>query len=199
MQRQFISAFSRVAACCASARSRQSNARIALPRRRICLAPAPARSSSSKTAIINTMDESHPCAGHAIAIADGSIVAVAYTASAAGPARKSAAGHRRDWIAPSTRVIDLHGQFAMPGFNDAHVHLSGRLRQARSESQGAKSLAEFQQRIRDRLKDFASPAIGFRPWLGPHALARQRNSPRARISTRYPPPTRCFSVASTAT
>ena len=26
---------------------------------------------------------------------------------------------------PQTRVVDLHGAFAMPGFNDAHVHLYG--------------------------------------------------------------------------
>src|SRR5271167_584363 len=30
----------------------------------------------------------------------------------------------KSWIGPHTRVVDLHGQFAMPGFNDAHVHLA---------------------------------------------------------------------------
>ncbi|MGH9709248.1 MAG: amidohydrolase family protein, partial [Candidatus Acidiferrales bacterium] len=30
----------------------------------------------------------------------------------------------RGWIGPHTRVIDLHGRFAMPGFNDAHTHLA---------------------------------------------------------------------------
>jgi predicted amidohydrolase YtcJ len=29
----------------------------------------------------------------------------------------------RQWIGPRTRVIDLKGAFALPGFNDAHVHI----------------------------------------------------------------------------
>lgn len=58
-------------------------------------------------------------------------------------------------MGPKTRVIDLHGQFAMPGFNDAHVHLvSAGIAKFQVNFEGTKSLAEFQQRIRDRLKDF---------------------------------------------
>jgi len=54
-----------------------------------------------------------------------------------------------------TRVIDLHGQFAMPGFNDAHVHLAGAgLAKLSVDLEGTKSLAEMQARIRARLKDF---------------------------------------------
>ena len=54
-----------------------------------------------------------------------------------------------------TRVIDLHGQFAMPGFNDAHVHLeSAGLAKLTVDLEGAKSLAAMQERIRARLKDF---------------------------------------------
>ncbi|MGB9336695.1 MAG: amidohydrolase [Candidatus Acidiferrales bacterium] len=54
-----------------------------------------------------------------------------------------------------TRVIDLHNQFAMPGFNDAHVHLAGAgLAKLSVDLEGAKSLAEMQARIRARLKDF---------------------------------------------
>src|SRR5579863_6577744 len=61
----------------------------------------------------------------------------------------------KPWIGPQTRVIDLHGQFAMPGFNDAHVHLaSAGYGKLEVNLEGAKSLAEFQQRIRARLKDF---------------------------------------------
>ncbi len=60
-------------------------------------------------------------------------------------------------IGPKTRVIDLHGAFAMPGFNDAHVHLvSAGIAKLQVDLEGSKSLAEFQQRIRDRLKDFSA-------------------------------------------
>jgi predicted amidohydrolase YtcJ len=61
----------------------------------------------------------------------------------------------KSFIGPKTRVIDLHGQFAMPGFNDAHVHLAGAGQQMLEVNlEGAASLPEFQQRIRVRLKDF---------------------------------------------
>jgi predicted amidohydrolase YtcJ len=61
----------------------------------------------------------------------------------------------KSWIGPRTRVVDLHSQFAMPGFNDAHVHLAeaafGRLA---VNLEGSVSLAEIQQRIRAHLKDY---------------------------------------------
>jgi len=54
-----------------------------------------------------------------------------------------------------TRVLDLQGRFAMPGFNDAHIHMAngGQARLA-VELNGAATLAEFQQRIRARLGDY---------------------------------------------
>jgi predicted amidohydrolase YtcJ len=57
----------------------------------------------------------------------------------------------RKLIDAKTRVIDLKGGFAMPGFNDAHLHL-GSAAQAKLtvNLEGAKSLAEFQKRIRER-------------------------------------------------
>ena len=59
------------------------------------------------------------------------------------------------WAGEGTRVIDLHGQFAMPGFNDAHVHLVGAgLAKLEVHLEGTRSLKEFQQRIRERLKDY---------------------------------------------
>jgi len=61
----------------------------------------------------------------------------------------------RAWIGSRTRVIDLHGRFAMPGFNDAHVHLaSAGMAKLTVNFEGAKSLAEFQQRIRAALKNY---------------------------------------------
>jgi predicted amidohydrolase YtcJ len=54
-----------------------------------------------------------------------------------------------------TQVIDLHGQFAMPGFNDAHVHLvSAGFAKLTVNLEGAKSLAEMQARIRASLPNF---------------------------------------------
>jgi predicted amidohydrolase YtcJ len=50
---------------------------------------------------------------------------------------------------PKTQVIDLHGAFAMPGFNDAHTHLANAGRQKLAVNLvGVHSLAEMQQRIR---------------------------------------------------
>jgi predicted amidohydrolase YtcJ len=50
---------------------------------------------------------------------------------------------------PKTRVIDLSGAFAMPGFNDAHTHIGEAGRQKLSVNLvGVHSLAEMQQRIR---------------------------------------------------
>ena len=51
---------------------------------------------------------------------------------------------------PKTQVIDLHGAFAMPGFNDAHTHIGEAGRQRISVNLvGTRSLAEMQQRIRN--------------------------------------------------
>jgi predicted amidohydrolase YtcJ len=59
------------------------------------------------------------------------------------------------WVGDNTEVIDLQGKFVMPGFNDAHTHMvSGGLQMLRINLVGARSRAEFEQRIRDRLKEF---------------------------------------------
>ncbi len=59
------------------------------------------------------------------------------------------------WAGPRTRLIDLGGKFAMPGFNDAHVHLaSGGAAKRSVDLTGAASLEEFQERIRARLGDY---------------------------------------------
>jgi predicted amidohydrolase YtcJ len=50
---------------------------------------------------------------------------------------------------PRTQVLDLHGSFAMPGFNDAHTHIGEAGRQKLSvDLVGVHSLAEMQQRIK---------------------------------------------------
>jgi predicted amidohydrolase YtcJ len=50
---------------------------------------------------------------------------------------------------PKTSVIDLHGAFVMPGFNDAHTHIASAGQQKLSvDLDNSKSLAEMQQRIK---------------------------------------------------
>ena len=58
----------------------------------------------------------------------------------------------RKLIGPNTKVIDLNGGFAMPGFNDAHLHLGSAAQAKLSvDLEGARSLSEFQKRIRDKV------------------------------------------------
>ncbi|HEV2422120.1 MAG TPA: amidohydrolase [Candidatus Acidoferrales bacterium] len=91
---------------------------------------------------VYTVDSAQPRA-QAIAIRGEKIVAV------------GSSGEIHAWIGPHTRVVDLHGRFAMPGFNDAHVHLaSGGMAKLTVNLEGTKSLAEFQQRIRDALENY---------------------------------------------
>jgi predicted amidohydrolase YtcJ len=65
----------------------------------------------------------------------------------------------------STKVIDLNGAFAMPGFNDAHTHMAGAGQQHLTvDLVGSKSLAE----MLDRIKSYAAdPAVAANPasWI----------------------------------
>ena len=73
----------------------------------------------------------------AIAVANGKILAAG---------TDSAVLHYKG---PQSKLIDLHGAFAMPGFNDAHTHMAEAGREKLSVNLiGAHSLAEMQQRIR---------------------------------------------------
>jgi hypothetical protein len=107
---------------------------------------APAPAEPADLILVNgniyTGDPAHPRVS-AIAIRGESIVAVG-----ADQGIRKLAGSK-------TRVVDLHGAFAMPGFNDAHTHV-GNAGQAKLhvDLEGAASLAELQQRIRARLKEF---------------------------------------------
>ena len=52
---------------------------------------------------------------------------------------------------PDTRVVDLNGHFVMPGFNDAHIHLTEvGFKKLTVDLSGARSLEEFRDRIRKR-------------------------------------------------
>lgn len=86
-----------------------------------------------------TVDPAQPSA-QAIAVRGERIVAV------------GSADQMRPWIGPKTKVIDLAGRFAMPGFNDAHTHIaSAGAVKLEVNLRGARSLAEFQARIRQAL------------------------------------------------
>jgi predicted amidohydrolase YtcJ len=59
----------------------------------------------------------------------------------------------RKWIGANTKVIDLQGKRATPGFNDSHVHfLDGGMGLASVQLRYAKTPEEF----RDRIRDFAA-------------------------------------------
>ncbi|HSU18278.1 MAG TPA: amidohydrolase, partial [Acidobacteriaceae bacterium] len=78
-----------------------------------------------------------PARVHALAVRDGRIIAV---------------GTDDQMLAfkgPHTEVVDLAGQFAMPGFNDAHTHIAeAGLDHLSADLHGVASLAEMQSRIR---------------------------------------------------
>ena len=58
---------------------------------------------------------------------------------------------------PNTETIDLAGHFVMPGFNDAHTHLStGGFQELEVNLTGVKTLEEFRQRIHEKA-DQAKP------------------------------------------
>src|SRR5436853_634336 len=73
-----------------------------------------------------------------------------------GGARIEAVGENAEILklkGPQTEVIDLGGRFIMPGFNDAHVHLSeGGSQRLNVNLIGVKSLDEFRERIRAKVE-----------------------------------------------
>ena len=92
--------------------------------------------------VIYTVDSEQGRA-EALAVVDGKIAAVGTSAE------------MERWIGSETRVIDLDGKFVMPGFNDGHVHFaSGGRAFLTVNVEGTRSIAEFQQRVRDHLPDF---------------------------------------------
>jgi predicted amidohydrolase YtcJ len=104
---------------------------------------------------IETMDPAHERAG-AIAIRGESIVAVSYIEPGSTGAQNASsidAPEIKRCLGPKTSIINLHGAFATPGFNDAHVHIGqSALAKLAIDFTGVQSLAEFQQRIRAAIK-----------------------------------------------
>jgi predicted amidohydrolase YtcJ len=92
---------------------------------------------------IATMDPAHPDA-QALAVVGDTIAAVGSNADV------------QPFIGPATRVIDLHGAFAAPGFIDAHAHFTGvgdaarnlKLAQARSWDEIVQMVADAAKRAK---------------------------------------------------
>jgi len=83
---------------------------------------------------------------------DPSLTPAKVTALAIANGKILAAGTDADVLktkTPQTKIIDLNGAFAMPGFNDAHTHIASAGQQKLSiDLDNTKSLAEMQQRIK---------------------------------------------------
>jgi predicted amidohydrolase YtcJ len=83
----------------------------------------------------------------------------------------------KQWRGPKTEIVDLHGAFVMPGFNDAHVHLASAGREKLTiDLVGVHSLSEMRQRIANAAK--SAPAGGWlrgRGW--DHLLWRGKQLP----------------------
>ena len=80
----------------------------------------------------------------AIAVRNGRITAV------------GASDEIRKIKGPHTQVVDLGGRFAMPGFNDAHLHLAnGGFEMLNVELSNTKSFDEMKARIAERVKTAA--------------------------------------------
>jgi predicted amidohydrolase YtcJ len=137
-----------------SAAAKSSPAAIAQDSTTLSLAQCPADLVLTN-AQIETMDPAHERAG-AIAIRGESIVAVSYIEPGSTDAQNASstdAPEIKRCLGPKTSIINLHGAFATPGFNDAHVHIGqSALAKLAIDFTGVQSLAEFQQRIRAAIK-----------------------------------------------
>jgi len=70
-----------------------------------------------------------------------------------------------------TRVIDARGHLVLPGITDCHIHfLSGSLALGQVNLEGARTVTEIQQRV----KDYAASHSG-RRWIRPPAHRAYRN------------------------
>lgn len=93
-----------------------------------------------------TGDDAHPAA-EALALSGDKILAVGTN------------DEIKKLAAVDTAVVDLHGRFVIPGFQDSHLHFPGpSINEV--DLVGADTLAEFQRRIADFAK--AHPAL---PWV----------------------------------
>jgi len=74
------------------------------------------------------------------------------------------------YVGPQTRVVDLHGNTVLPGFADAHQHLSGvGQREMTLNLEGTTSLEDFLAKVKTRV-DQAKPGewVTGRGWIETH-------------------------------
>lgn len=98
------------------------------------------------------------------------------TALAIKDGRFVALGSRRAirrWIGPQTRMIDLRGAAAFPGFTDGHAHLRGiGARELELNLEGSISIADLQARLQARLQEKPGPhpdgVLFGRGWIETH-------------------------------
>jgi len=128
-----------------------------------------------RNAHIITVDQ-HFSTARAAAIRDGKFIAVG-----SETAVLKAQG-------PKTRVIDLHGQTVLPGFNDTHVHLSsGKDLETQVDLANIHSIKEIQAAISTRAKA-SKPGewiVGTRGWWE-YQLAEGRLPTRADLDAAAP-------------
>ena len=124
----------------------------------------------------------------ALAARDGRVVAVGGDADVAG------------WIGGSTKVVELAGRLAVPGFNDAHVHfLSGGFGLLSVDLRGARDEADLARLLGGHARHAAARDVDPGRQLGPRGLALAGPCPRARPSTPRRRITRCSCSGSTGT
>ena len=83
----------------------------------------------------------------------------------------------KSWVGPKTRVIDLHGQFAMPGFNDAHAASCGRrVRQAGSGPERYEIRRGVSAEDSREAERVWAGRMDYRSRMGPHAVAGEEIS-----------------------
>ncbi|WP_245580380.1 amidohydrolase [Arthrobacter castelli] len=92
---------------------------------------------------------------HAVAIKDGLIVAIGMPDVEA-------------WKGRATEIVDLNGQFLLPGFQDAHIHpTAGGLAQLRCDLSGMHDRSEYLDAIGEYAKSNPSaPSIQGAGWYG---------------------------------
>ncbi|MEA3081134.1 MAG: hypothetical protein QOD54_802, partial [Sphingomonadales bacterium] len=89
---------------------------------------------------------------------------------------------------PMTRVIDLHGQTVLPGFNDTHVHLTaGKDLETQVDLTHIRSIKAIQSAIGDRAKQLKPGdwIVGTRGWWE-YQLAEGRRPTRADLDSVAP-------------
>ena len=125
------------------------------------LVPVPQSSTAAdilfKNGNVYTVDPKTPRA-QAIAVAKDRIVFVGSNADA------------QKFVGPKTRVVDLRGNTVLPGFADAHQHLSGvGFREMNLNLEGTTSLEDFLAKVKARV-DQAKPGewVTGRGWIETH-------------------------------